>query len=231
MRIQVDVLKRIFDILVVTASLVVILPVMAIVALIIKATSPGPVFFRQERVGLNERLFRIYKFRSMVVRSEQGTSVTTLHDPRITGIGKVLRKTKLDELPQLLNVFKGDMSLVGPRPDVPEIIDSYTPEMRLIFKVRPGITSVASLHLTDEEVILDRVNDPDNFYLDVLVPLKVAMAMEHVHRNSFAFELKILGNTIWMLTLGRWAPIEEHPMVAELRKSLEGRFADAAAKA
>lgn len=163
----------------------------------------------------------------MVAYAERlGTSVTTRKDPRITRIGRFLRKTKLDELPQLWNVLKGDMSLVGPRPDVPEIVQKYTPEMKRIFQIRPGITSVATLHLRDEEAILARVHDPDRFYEDVLVPLKVKLSMEHVDRNSFAFDLKILFQTIWMLTLGRWWPIKEHPAIAKLREKIERDYTE-----
>ena len=188
----------------------------------IKATSRGPVFFRQERVGWKEKIFRVYKFRTMVENAEEmGTSVTTQNDPRITSVGRVLRRTKLDELPQLINVVRGDMSLVGPRPDVPEIVRNYTPEMRRIFQIRPGITSLATLHLRGEEGILAKVNDPDKFYEEVLVPLKVKLAMEHVDRDSFAFDLKILCQTIWMLTLGRWRPIEEHGEITLLRLRIE----------
>jgi lipopolysaccharide/colanic/teichoic acid biosynthesis glycosyltransferase len=150
-----------------------------------------------------------------------GTSVTTSKDPRITPVGKVLRRTKLDELPQLINVFKGDMSLVGPRPDVPEVVRNYSPEMRRIFRIRPGITSVATVHLRDEEKILAKVLAPERFYEEVLVPLKVKMALEHVDHTSSAFELKILCQTLWMLTFGRWWPIKQHPVIAELRKSLD----------
>jgi lipopolysaccharide/colanic/teichoic acid biosynthesis glycosyltransferase len=172
-------------------------------------------------VGLWEKPFKVYKFRSMVNHAEQmGTSVTTSKDPRITPMGKILRKTKLDELPQLINVFKGDMSLVGPRPEVPVIVRNYSPEMRRIFRIRPGITSVATVHLRDEEEILAKVPDPDRFYEEVLVPLKVKMALEHVDRNSIAFDLKILCQTIWMVTLGRWWPIKQHPEVAALEREL-----------
>jgi lipopolysaccharide/colanic/teichoic acid biosynthesis glycosyltransferase len=158
----------------------------------------------------------------MVNHAEQiGTSVTTSNDPRITPLGKILRRTKLDELPQLINVFKGDMRLVGPRPEVLEIVRNYSTEMRRIFRIRPGITSVATVHLRDEEEILAKVPEPDRFYEEVLVPLKVKMALEHVDRNSIAFDLKILCQTIWMVTLGKWWPIKEHPAIAELRTSLD----------
>ena len=211
-------MKRLFDFVAVCLGLITVLPIMVVAALLIKATSGGAIFFRQDRVGFRRTVFRVYKFRTMIESAEEmGTSVTAQNDPRITPLGRCLRKSKLDELPQLLNVFKGDMSLVGPRPDVPEIVQNYTSEMIKIFTIQPGITSVATLHLRDEERILARVPDPDSFYEEVLVPLKVEMAMEHAERNSFAFDLKILWQTVWMLSLGRWWPIKEHPAITELK--------------
>ena len=215
-------MKKVFDLIAVSIVLTLLTPLMGMIALLIKASSPGPIFFRQERVCLKEKRFKVLKFRIMVERAEEiGTSVTTQNDLRITPVGRVLRRTKLDELPQLINVFKGDMSFVGPRPDVPEIVEKYNPEMRRIFKVLPGITSVATLHLKNEGGILAQVDDPDTFYEEVLVPLKVKLAMEHVDKNSFTFDLKILFQTIWMLTLGRWWPIEEHPAVVRLKEEGE----------
>jgi len=214
-------LKRFFDITAAGIGLIFIAPIITIIGLLIRSTSPGPVFFRQNRVGLNGKIFRVYKFRTMVDRAEDlGTSVTTGNDSRITPLGRFLRRTKLDELPQLINVFNGDMSLVGPRPDVPEIINNYTSEMRRIFNVRPGITSIATLHLRDEEDILAKVEDSDLFYEEIVVPLKVKLAMEHVDEDSFWFDIKILFQTLWMLTLGRRWPIEEHPEVVELKRKI-----------
>lgn len=212
-------LKRTFDFTIALAGLIVFSPIILILACIIRLTSPGPVLFSQNRVGLNGKLFRIYKFRSMVVNAEKlGTSVTTSQDRRITPIGRILRKTKLDELPQLWNVLRGDMSFVGPRPDVPEIIETYTPEMRQILNIRPGITSNATLLLRDEEEILARYSDPDTAYINVLVPLKVDLAMEHARRNSFWYDLWVLVQTVLALTLrGIY-----HPHIPEeLSKRLE----------
>jgi lipopolysaccharide/colanic/teichoic acid biosynthesis glycosyltransferase len=212
-------LKRIFDIIAVALVLPAILPVMGVLVFFVRRDSPGPVFFKQQRIGFLGKPFRVYKFRSMVQNAETlGSSVTAREDPRITPLGRVLRKTKLDELPQLLNVFIGDMSLVGPRPEVSEIVQTYSLQMKRIFLIRPGITSVATLHLKDEESLLSSVSDPDRFYEEVLVPLKVGLAMEHVDRKSFAFDLKILCQTLWMVTLGRWWPIREHPAVSGLRQ-------------
>jgi len=219
---------RSFDLISSGIGLILVAPIIGAVSLFVKATSRGPVFFKQDRVGLDERTFRVYKFRTMVDRADSmGTSVTAGNDPRITPIGRVLRRTKLDELPQLINVFKGDMSLVGPRPDVPEIVDHYSQEMRRIFSIKPGITSVATLHLRDEEEILSKVADPDSFYEEVLVPLKVRLAMEHVEKDSFWFDMKILLQTAWMLTLGRVWPIAVHPEVVNLKEGLTQRRKDA----
>jgi len=222
-------MKRVFDLVCSVLGLIVFLPLMAVVAVIIRLTSRGPVLYSQKRTGLHERAFDVYKFRTMVEKADvMGTSVTTGTDPRVTPIGRVLRKTKLDELPQLFNVLKGDMSFVGPRPDVPEITAKYTPKMKEIFAVRPGITSVASLHFRHEEDLLARVPDPDRFYDAVVVPLKVELAMEHVRRHSFWFDLRVLIQTVWVLTplAGLW-PIREHRAVKEFREKYRLQVQDA----
>jgi lipopolysaccharide/colanic/teichoic acid biosynthesis glycosyltransferase len=155
----------------------------------------------------------------MLVNADRlGSSVTTDKDPRITSIGRFLRKTKLDELPQLWNVLRGDMSFVGPRPDVPDIIATYTPQMHRILDVRPGITSVASLHLRNEEEILGLAAAPDDFYVMVVVPAKVNAAMEHVQRDSFLFDLQILLQTIWVVIAGQFVYIKEDPLAGHLRQ-------------
>ena len=213
-------MKRFFDFIVSSFGIICFLPLMMVLAGLIKLSSRGKVLYAQKRVGWHEKVFFVYKFRTMVDKADTlGTSVTTGVDPRITPIGRILRKTKLDELPQLFNVFKGDMSFVGPRPDVPEIIAKYTPAMKLIFSVRPGITSVATLHFRHEEEILAKVPDPDKFYDDVVVPLKVELAMEHVRRNSFWFDLTILLETVWVLTpMGRIWPVRELDAVKRFKE-------------
>ena len=213
-------MKRLFDIICSFFGLIVFAPLMLVVAMIIKLTSKGPVLYSQVRSGLHQKAFYVYKFRTMVDQADKiGTSVTTDIDPRITPIGRILRKTKLDEFPQLFNVLKGDMSFVGPRPDVPEITMDYTPQMQRIFSVRPGITSVATLHFRDEEKMLAKVSDPDKFYEEVVVPLKVELTMEHARENSFWFDMKILLRTVWVLTpLGKLWPIKEHELVREFRE-------------
>ena len=210
-------MKRLFDLFLAITGLLITGPLMLLIGILIRATSPGPIFFRQIRVGRHEKYFRIYKFRTMVQEAEKlGTSVTTQTDPRITPLGRFLRNTKLDELPQLINVLKGDMSIVGPRPDVPEIVAAYTPEMRKIFNIRPGVTSLATLHLKDEESILAGVKDPDKFYKDVLVPLKVKLAMGQVKKKSFFFDLMIVLQTIYVLLPG--CRLKGHPEVEKIRK-------------
>lgn len=216
-------MKRTFDFVISLFFSIVSMPVCFAVSVVVWVSSAGPVIIKQKRVGVKGRGFLVYKFRSMVKNADRiGSSVTAGNDPRITPIGRILRKTKLDELPQLFNVLKGDMSLVGPRPDVPEIIAKYTPEMRRVLEIKPGITSLATLHFKNEEELLAKVPDPDAFYEKTLVPLKVKLAMEHVYRKSFWFDLKILVQTVWMITpFGRMFPIAEHPLVKELKQSLE----------
>lgn len=185
-----------FDLLAATAVLLLLTPVLLLVAVAIRLDGPGPVLFRQKRAGYLGRPFTIYKFRTMVSGADRlGGSVTTAADRRITRVGRVLRRTKLDELPQLWNVIRGEMALVGPRPDVPEVVSLYTPEMRRILSVPPGLTSVASLELFDEEGLLARTPDPDDFYLRVLLPAKVAYAMVHVENRSLGLELATLWRT------------------------------------
>lgn len=214
-------MKRIFDVTMAIVGILVSSPLLLVLALWIKLSSKGPILYGQTRVGQHQKLFKLYKFRSMVVNADKlGSSVTTGHDPRITPVGRFLRRTKLDELPQLWNVLRGDMSFVGPRPDVPEIISAYTPEMMQILNIRPGITSIASLHLYQEEEILSLAQDPDDIYMRVVVPAKISLAMEHVLKNSFLFDMQVLIQTFWRLTLGRLIPSSEHPFVLELKHQI-----------
>jgi len=215
-------MKQVFDFLLAIVGIIFISPILLLIAVAMKLSSKGPVLFIQKRVGKHEEIFFLYKFRTMVIGAEKlGSSVTTASDIRITTLGRFLRKTKLDELPQIFNVLKGDMSFVGPRPEVPEITNNYTPEMRNIFQIKPGITSLATLHLKNEEKILASVANPDIFYEKTLVPLKVKLAMTHVKRNSFFFDFQILLSTIWMLTpFGKLWPVTEHRLVTEMKKRI-----------
>ena len=212
---------RAFDIILSLTGIIILSPVFIIAIFLVKISSPGPIIFSQKRVGLNGRLFNLFKFRSMIINADKlGTSVTTGKDPRITGIGKILRKTKLDELPQLWNVLEGDMSFVGPRPDVPEIVNNYNLEMRRILEVRPGITSNATLHLRNEEDLLSLARDPDRAYEEIFIPAKVKLAMEHVKRKSFLFDFSVLIQTIWALTGGKIWKMREHPFVSEIKQNI-----------
>ena len=190
--------KRLFDVLAAVAGLLVLSPLFALVALAIKLTSSGPVFFRQERVGRDFRPFRIYKFRTMVVDAPKlGGQITAGRDPRITSIGHLLRKTKLDELPQLLNVLSGEMSLVGPRPEVPKYVEMFRPQFAEVLSVRPGITDLASVKYRDENEILGQADDPEAAYVNQVLPDKLALATEYVRRASFWFDVRLIFATFW----------------------------------
>jgi len=190
------IVKRGLDLVAASVGLVLIAPLLVAIALAIKATSPGPIFYKGERVGRYGRRFRILKFRSMVVDAERvGGSTTGKDDPRITPIGKVLRKYKLDELPQVLNVLKGDMSLVGPRPEVPEYADAYTEEERRILSVRPGITDLACLEFSDLQDVVG-AEDPDGTFRAEVLPRKNALRMKYVDERTFWLDMVILARTL-----------------------------------
>jgi lipopolysaccharide/colanic/teichoic acid biosynthesis glycosyltransferase len=192
------VIKRLFDVVVAAAGLLVLSPLFVLLALAIKLTSRGPVFFRQERVGRDFEPFRIYKFRTMVVDAPKlGGQITAGRDPRITSIGHVLRKTKLDELPQLLNVLSGEMSLVGPRPEVPKYVEMFRPQFAEVLSVRPGITDLASVKYRDENEILGKADDPEAAYVNQVLPDKLALATEYVRRASFWFDVRLIFATFW----------------------------------
>jgi lipopolysaccharide/colanic/teichoic acid biosynthesis glycosyltransferase len=192
------VLKRTLDIAVAALGLALLLPLFAVVAVLIKMDSPGPVFFRQERVGRFGRPFRIFKFRTMSVAPAAGRAqITVAGDARITRIGAVLRKYKLDELPQLIDVLRGTMSLVGPRPEVPRYVEHYPEPLReKIFSLRPGITDFASLRYRDENELLARAADPEREYIDVILPSKLRYALDYVDTASVGNDLRVLGLTL-----------------------------------
>ena len=190
-------MKRIFDMVMATVGLIVLGPMLIWIAWRIKAEDGGPVFYRGVRVGLNGRLFRIFKFRSMVVNAEKiGPSSTASEDSRITKIGKWIRAHKLDELPQLLNVLAGDMSFVGPRPQVKWAVDLYTSEERLILSVRPGITDFASMKFSNEGELLKNASDPDRAYLELIHPVKTELALKYVKTRSFLLDIRLILQTI-----------------------------------
>ena len=195
-------MKRAFDVTVAGLVLLLLWPVMVVIALLIRATSPGPAFFRQERVGLHGELFRIHKFRTLRT-GPAGTMISPTGDPRITRVGAVLRRTKLDELPQLLDVLAGTMSLVGPRPEVPAYAALWPAEYRdVILSVRPGITDPASVAFRDEPERLAAVADPEAYYVSVLLPEKARMYAEYVRGQSFLGDLVVLGRTARAVAVG-----------------------------
>lgn len=191
-----DLLRRVLDITVAVAGLVVLSPLMVGLALWIWISSPGPILHRAERAGWKGRLFVLYKFRSMVVNAAViGPGVTTKDDPRVTRVGRFLRRTKLDELPQLFNVLKGDMSLVGPRPEDERFVRLYSEEQRRILDFKPGITSPASLRYKNEEELL-KGDDWQKVYLEQLMPEKIRIDLEYLTRRNVINDMVLILSTI-----------------------------------
>lgn len=190
--------KRMFDLLASGFGLLVLSPAFLLIALSIKLDSPGPVFFRQERVGRFGKVFRIHKFRTMVTNAEnKGLQITVGADARVTRTGVALRKYKLDELAQLIDVFIGDMSLVGPRPEVPKYVDHYPPESRtIILSVKPGITDWASIQYKDENEILGRASDPHKAYIEEVLPIKIGYYLDYVKNRSLIGDIRIIFATL-----------------------------------
>lgn len=194
-------MKRSFDFCAALLGLCVLaLPLLGI-ALAVRLDSPGPVFFRQQRVGRHGRCFRIHKFRTMVVQAEgAGPQITANHDRRITRVGRFLRRWKLDELPQLLDVLAGEMSLVGPRPEVPRYVAHYPADVRdLVLGLRPGITDRASIEFRDEGRLLAEAADPERCYVEEILPRKLAYYVDYAHHHTLAGDLVILLKTLAVL--------------------------------
>ena len=190
-------IKRIFDIVCSAMGLIVLAPLLLFIAIWIKKDSKGPIFFRQVRVGLHGEPFRIHKFRSMYTDSEAQGQLTVGNDSRITPSGHFIRKYKLDELAQLIDVFRGKMSLVGPRPEVPKFMDQYSKDDRdIILSVRPGITDKASIEMVDENEILSQYDDPSQAYVDIIMPIKAKHYKEYVANHSLLGDIKIIFQTI-----------------------------------
>lgn len=196
-------IKRMFDLLAAAAGLVLIAPLLAMIAIAVKLDSPGPVLFRQERVGRHGESFRIRKFRTMVQDAPKlGGAITVGRDPRITRVGHWLRRYKLDELPQLIDVLVGDMSLVGPRPEVPRYVALYPPEVReRVLSVRPGITDNASLAFIDENAQLAGAEDPEKEYVERILPHKLGLYLDYVDNQSFGRDLSIIFRTALRIVL------------------------------
>lgn len=188
--------KRLLDILISIIAIILLLPVFLFISSAILITSGLPVFYLQERVGKDWIIFKIIKFRTMINNADKiGHNISLLNDERITLIGKYLRKSKLDELPQLINVFIGDMSLVGPRPELLKFANCYQSEYSEILKIRPGISDYASLIFINESKILIDSNDPESFYIKEVLPQKLDLCMKYLHEMSLEIDIKILFNT------------------------------------
>ena len=193
-------MKRTFDIIVAGIGLALLSPLLLLVAVLIKVDSHGPIFFRQERIGKGFRPFLIYKFRTMVEKAPQmGSPITYGDDFRITRAGRILRKAKLDELPQLFNVVKGEMTFVGPRPELPQFVEMFRQDYEEILKVRPGITDLASLKYRDEAEILGRSVDPRKEYIARVLPDKISLGKQYVRSSSLVFELRLIFKTLFTL--------------------------------
>lgn len=192
--------KRLFDLVAASAGVLLLLPLLAAIALWVKLDSRGPVLFRQLRVGRGGQLFEILKFRTMAARIDHARQLTVGRDPRITRAGHVLRKYKLDELPQLFNVVGGSMSLVGPRPEVPRYVACYPPAVRdLVLSVQPGVTDLAAILYKDESTILGQAADPERAYIETVLPNKLAYYTRYVHERTFWGDVRIIFRTLGAL--------------------------------
>lgn len=197
-------MKRIFDVIASGLGLVVLSPLFIILAIWIKCDSKGPVFYRQVRVGRWNKDFRIFKFRSMRVGADKGSLVTIGgRDPRVTQSGYWIRKFKLDELPQLINVFVGDMSLVGPRPEVRHYVDYWNPEQMHVLDVRPGITDPASIKFRNENELMEKADDPEKYYIEVIMQEKIKLYLEYVEKHNFFYDLGLIFKTFWVIVKER----------------------------
>ncbi len=190
--------KRFFDILLSVLGLIILVPFFLVIAVLIKLNSQGPVFYLQERIGKDRRPFKLFKFRSMRTDADKGNAITVgARDSRITSIGYYLRKFKLDELPQLINVLKGDMSLVGPRPEVKKFVDLYSEDQLKVLSVRPGLTDIASIEYRNENELLEGKADPIDFYIQEIMPKKLHLNLQYIASQSIFLDFKIIFKTIF----------------------------------
>jgi len=202
-------MKRSFDLLVSSVALIAAVPLLLLIAAAIKLSSPGPVLFKQHRVGRGGRTFLIWKFRTMIPgAASQGPAITAAGDPRVTAVGRWLRRTKLDELPQLVNVWRGDMSFVGPRPELPRYVRGYRSEDLLVLAVRPGITDLASIAYRDEEAVVAQFNDRERGYVEVVLPRKLVLAREYIRGQSFTGDVALVFRTLRAVLRSPEAPAE-----------------------
>lgn len=197
-------MKRLFDIIASGCGLLLLSPILFLLAVWVKLDSEGPVFYKQVRVGKGNKDFYLFKFRSMRIGSDKKGLITVGgHDPRVTRSGYYIRKYKLDELPQLINVFKGDMSLVGPRPEVRHYVNYWTPEQMHVLDVRPGITDPASIKFRNENELLEKAEDPEKYYIEVIMQEKIKLYLEYVDHASFWYDIKLIFQTFWVIVKER----------------------------
>jgi sugar transferase len=187
---------KIFDFIIAILLGIILFIPSIVIAILIKISSKGPVFFLQERVGYKEKTFKICKFRTMKIGSSKYGAITIGNDDRITKIGKILRKTKLDEIPQLINIYKGEMGFVGPRPDTPEYKEYYKKENSNFFDMLPGITGKASIYLSNEEELMENVDNPKEFYIEKIIPQKVRLNEYHLKNNNILSNIKVMLETV-----------------------------------
>ncbi len=189
--------KRVFDIAVSLTALVLLVPVLVVIAVLVKLSSPGPVLYRQQRVSRGGRLFQLFKFRTMVVGADRlAPNVSAAGDPRVTRVGSFLRRSYLDELPQLLNVLRGDMSLVGPRPETPEFVALYTPDERRVLTVRPGLAGPSTLAFMDEADLLATAPDPVSFYVTTVLHDRVRADLAYLEQRSIGYDIRLLASQV-----------------------------------
>lgn len=192
--------KRAFDFLSALLGLILLFPFFLLIGLLIKLDSAGPVFYLQERVGEKGKLFNLFKFRTMRMGADKSTAITVGNrDPRITAFGYYLRKFKVDELPQLINVVIGNMSLVGPRPELKKFVDLYSSEQRKVIEVKPGITDYASIKFRNENELLAGKTDPVDYYVRKIMPIKLRLNLQYIKDQSLWVDFKIIGSTLWLI--------------------------------
>jgi lipopolysaccharide/colanic/teichoic acid biosynthesis glycosyltransferase len=197
-------MKRMFDFIVALVGILILLPLLPLIALMIAADTPGGIIFKQNRVGKNRRIFHLYKFRTMHINAERSGQLTIgHHDSRITTTGYWLRKYKLDELPQLFNVLIGDMSFVGPRPEVEKYVNNYSSEQLHVLDVRPGLTDCSSLDFFNENALLATAQQPEEYYMDKILPMKISQSLTYINQRSFTKDLRVIFMTIKRCLLNR----------------------------
>lgn len=190
-------MKRLLDIIVASIALLILFPFMLIICLCILLESKGGLFYKQKRVGKNKMLFNLYKYRSMKKNADkEGLLTVGGKDPRVTRVGYFLRKSKMDELPQLINIIKGDMSIVGPRPEVPKYVALYDENQQRVLTVRPGLTDLASIKYIDENALLEKAENPEEFYIQKIMPDKLHLNLEYIDNKSFAKDFRIIFQTL-----------------------------------